>query len=182
MTEDSLLQKAGNGIMFNLSWVAIVTSESAPIAAAVVAIHILVHQLWIGRGIPELVFIGGVSLFGLLLDQLMFSMGLFVVDGKLALAPLWLTCLWPVLATTLDHAFAGLQRHLVVASILGALGGLGSYYAGTGMTAVDFANPVAGPLIIAVAWAVLFPALALVARLWFLNNEEGEDINDAHLA
>ena len=121
MPEDNLKQKLGNGVMFNISWLAIVSSESLPIAAGVVAAHLLIHQLWIGRGRRELAFIAGVALFGLLLDQALFAMGVFTLDGRLATAPLWLTCLWPALATTLDHAFAGLQRMPVVAAILGGI-------------------------------------------------------------
>jgi uncharacterized protein (DUF697 family) len=97
----------------------------------------------------------------------------FKLDGRFALAPLWLTCLWPVLATTFNHAFAGLQRMPVVAAILGAIGGYGSYVAGTALSAVEFADPVYGPVIIAVLWAGLFPALGALARLWF-DNREGE--------
>ena len=174
MPEDSLLQKAGNGLLFNISWLAIVSSESALIAPAVVAAHLLVHQLWIGRGNRELVFIAGVALFGLLLDQLLFAVGVFTVAGEWSLAPLWLSCLWPVLATTLDHAFAGLQKHPALAAVLGAGGGVGSYYAGTAMSAVDFVNPVAGLVIMGALWAVLFPVLAMAARYWFAEEPRHE--------
>ena len=173
MAEDTLLQKAGNGLLFNLSWLAIVTSESLLLAPAVVLAHLLIHQLWIGRGARELAFVAGVTLFGLLLDNLLFAAGLFTVNGEWSLAPLWLSCLWPVLATTFQHAFAGFQRSLPLAAVLGAAGGAGSYYAGTGMSAVDFADPVIGLVIIGALWALLFPALALAARYWF-EEENGE--------
>lgn len=173
MPEDTLLQKAGNGLLFNISWLAIVTSESMLVAPTVVAAHLLVHQLWIGRGIRELAFIAAVALFGLLLDNLLFGLGLFTVGGEQSLAPLWLSCLWPVLATTFGHAFSGLQKSPALAAVLGAVGGAGSYYAGTGMSAVDFADPVSGLVIIGALWAVLFPALALAARYWFEEENDG---------
>ncbi len=179
MPEDTLLQKAGNGLLFNFSWLAIVTSESLLIAPLVVAAHVTIHQLWIGRGLRELQFIAGCALFGLLLDQLLFAVGVFTLDGRAALAPLWLTCLWPVLATTFDHAFATLQRQLTLAGILGGIGGITSYYAGTAMSAVDFADPVYGPAIIGVLWAALFPAMAAVAHVWFREEDNG---GEAHLA
>ena len=59
----------------------------------------------------------------------------------------------------------------VVAAILGGIGGYGSYLAGTAMSAVDFADPVYGPAIVGVLWAALFPVLALLARLWFRDQE-----------
>ncbi len=180
MPEDSLLQKIGNGLLFNLSWLAIVSSQSLVIAPAVALAHIVIHQLWLGRGNRELAFIAGVALFGLVLDQALFAVGLFTLDGERALAPLWLTCLWPVLATTFQHAFVGLQRAPVLAAILGAMGGVGSYYAGTSMSAVGFADPVYGLAFIGVLWAALFPAIATVARLWFENEEEnGGEVHPA---
>ena len=80
------------------------------------------------------------------------------------LAPFWLSCLWPVLATTMMHAFSGLQKHLLMAAVLGAVGGTLSYLAGTRLTDVAFGSPVAGPVAIGLLWAALFPMLARVAR------------------
>ena len=180
MPEDTLLQKAGNGLMFNISWLAIVSTESLLIAPLVVIAHVTMHQLWIGRGSRELTFIAGVSLAGLLLDQIQFALGLFTVNGQRALAPLWLSCLWPVLATTLNHAFAGLQRMPTVAAILGGIGGVGSYYAGTRMSSVDFGDPVYGLAIVGVLWVVLFPVMAALAKMWFEEDEENG--GEVHLA
>ncbi|MDJ0879594.1 MAG: DUF2878 family protein [Halieaceae bacterium] len=179
MPDDTLLQKAGNGLLFNLSWLAIVTSQSLLIAPLVVVVHLTIHQLWIGRGLRELQFIAGCSLFGLLLDNLLFAVGVFTLDGRAALAPLWLTCLWPVLATTFDHAFASLQRQLTLAGILGGIGGIMSYYAGTSMSAIGFADPAYGLAIIGALWAGLFPAMAAMAQFWF---RQEENRGEAHLA
>ena len=164
---EGLLQKAGNGLMFNLSWLAIVSSGSLLVALPVAAAHLLVHQLWLGQGRRELAFIAGVSLLGLLLDQFLFAVGLFTLGGEPSLAPPWLSCLWPVLATTLNHAFSMLQRNLALAAVMGGIGGAGSYYAGTAMSAVGFADPVIGLAAMGALWVILFPALALAARLTF---------------
>ncbi|MEM0954211.1 MAG: DUF2878 domain-containing protein [Pseudomonadota bacterium] len=180
---DTLWQKAGNGTLFNLSWLAIVTTSSIVVAPVVVAIHLLIHQFWIGLGHRELLFVIAVSLFGVLLDQILFAVGLFTVDGSIALAPFWLSCLWPVLATTFQHAFAGLQQRLLIAAVLGGIGGYGSYRAGTALSAVEFADPSQGPLIVGALWVVLFPALALAARYWFtVGADAGEDEADAGYA
>jgi hypothetical protein len=157
--------------MFNISWLAIVSTASAVLAPLIVACHLAAHFAWMGRGRREILLVAGVSIFGLLLDQSLFALGLFTINGAGALAPLWLSCLWPVLATTLGHAFSGLQQRPLLAATLGALGGAGSYYAGTRMTAVDFADPGSGLLIIALIWALLFPALALTARNVLEGNE-----------
>jgi hypothetical protein len=174
---EGLLEKAGNGVMFNVSWLAIVASQSIVVALPVAAVHLLIHQLWLGQGRRELLFIAAVSLFGALLDQFLFAVGVFTLAGKSSLAPVWLSCLWPVLATTMNHAFSMLQRNLALAGVLGGIGGLGSYYAGTSMSVVDFADPVVGPTLITGLWIVLFPALATAARLTL-----SEDQGDARLA
>lgn len=164
---EGLLQKAGNGILFNLSWLAIVSSQSLAVALPVAAAHLAVHQLWLGQGRRELAFIAAVTALGLALDQFLFAVGLFTLAGEHSAAPLWLGCLWPVLATTLNHAFAVLQRNLLLAAVLGGIGGAASYLAGTAMSAVGFADPSAGLILIGALWAILFPALALAARHTF---------------
>jgi len=157
-------RKLANGLLFNLSWLAIVGTESSLPAPPVVAVHLLVHYIWFSRPLAEWLLIAGVALFGALLDQALFALDLFRLEGRPAPAPLWLSCLWPVLATTLIHAFGFLQRHLLLAAALGALGGAGSYYTGTAMSSVDFRDPLAGTLLIGVLWTALLPLLALAAR------------------
>ena len=159
--------------MFNISWLAIVSSESIRVALPVVLVHLAIHKIWLVRGWREPLFILAVSLFGILLDQFLFAIGLFTLAGEPAHTPLWLSCLWPVLATTFNHAFSTLQRNLVLAGVLGAAGGAGSYYAGTAMSAVDFGDPVTGLVAITLIWAVLFPTLALAARV-ALSEVHGE--------
>lgn len=106
----------------------------------------------------------GVSLIGLTIDQILFAAGVFLSPTSVAFAPLWISCLWPVLATTLMHAFSALQSRLILASIAGAIGGGMSYIAGTRLSDVDFASPLWGPVFMAALWSFLFPLLLMVAR------------------
>lgn len=162
----------GNGLLFNISWLVIVLSESAVIGLAQVALHLLLHFYWIGRGLREMRLVGVVVALGWLLDQALFATGVFTVVGQPAPAPLWLSCLWPVLATTLCHAFVGLQGRLMLAGALGAVSGCASYVAGVRLTQIDFGEPVWSPLLIAALWAVLFPALLrLAAHIVPADNE-----------
>jgi len=175
LPDTDTLQKLGNGLLFNISWLAIVSSQSTLIAVAVVVVHLTIHMLWMGRGGRELLFIAALSLFGAASDHILFALGVFNVNGQPAAAPIWLSCLWPVLATTLAHAFSVLQQRLLLASVLGAIGGFASYSAGTAMSAVGFADPLYGPVLIAALWAILFPALALAARLTFAHSDHAAD-------
>lgn len=158
------LDTVANGILFNISWLAIVGTHSPLIAPAVVATHLIVHFAFSGRGLPEAKLVLAVTVVGFLLDWLLFSTGVFTISGATASAPLWISCLWPVLATTLMHAFRGLQQRPWLASAIGAIGGTGSYLAGTRMTDVEFASLFWGPVIIAITWALVFPLLLSAAR------------------
>lgn len=155
-----------NGTLFNISWFAIVLTHSPYIAPLVVALHLAIHFSLLGRGWPEARFIALVTAIGAALDQGQFALGVFVVEGARSLGPLWLSCLWPVFATTLAHAFAGFRTRTVPAALVGGLGGGGSYLAGTRLSNVDFADPVLGPIILGVTWAVAFPLLLRLAPLF----------------
>ncbi len=88
---------------------------------------------------------------------------MFNLAGQPALAPLWLACLWPVFATTLMHSFAVLQNRLLLAAVCGALGGALSYIAGVRLSAMEFASPLWGPVLLGALWAAVFPLLLQVA-------------------
>lgn len=154
-----------NGLMFNITWLIIVTSESAVIAPSAALLHLLIHFVVMGKGYIELKVIFQVALLGVVVDQLLFYFQVFTVDGQAALPPLWMFCLWPVLATTIMHAFSSLQNRYLLAAVLGGVGGVASFVAGTRLTGVEFASALFGPVIIAVVWAALLPLLLQLPRL-----------------
>lgn len=159
-----LVKVLGNGLLFNISWLVIVLSESAAIALAQSAVHLALHFFWLGRGASELRLVAALFAGGWLLDQALFASGVFTLAGEASRAPLWISCLWPVFATTLCHAFAGLQTRPMLAGVLGACSGSASYVAGVRLTQVDFGEPLWSPLLLAILWGGLFPSLLWVAR------------------
>ncbi len=152
-----------NIVLFNISWFAIVLSQSSLVAPLIVGIHLLLHWRVMGKGKDELRLIGGVTLCGVVVDQLLFKTGVFNLAGQPALAPLWLSCLWPVFASTLMHSLVVFQNRIALAAVCGALGGALSYIAGVRMSAVDFASPLWGPVLLGTLWAVIFPLLMQIA-------------------
>lgn len=160
-----------NGLLFNASWLLLLLTHSNLLAPLLVLAHLTVHRLWFLRQQREWLLIALVTAGGLLLDQLIFAASVLTVNDSHAWPPLWLGCLWPIFATTLNHVFKPLQQRLLLAAVLGAVGGTGSYIAGVGMTNVTFGAPLWSPLTIAVIWAVLMPLLCVgAARL--LNPKE----------
>jgi hypothetical protein len=164
-TDEPIAYALVNGLMFNITWFAIVTTESMVVAPILAVLHLVVHFVVMGKGFIELKVVAQVTLIGVVLDQLLFYLNVFNVGGLSALPPLWLSCLWPVLATTFMHAFAGLQCRYFMASALGAVGGALSFIAGTGLTSVAFESDFFGPVIVGALWAVLFPLLLQIPRL-----------------
>ena len=162
--DPGILTALTNGLMFNISWFAMVYTHSPYWAPAIAAVHLLLHFSTIGRGLVEVQFVMGVSLLGFTLDQMLFAVGVFQTPHSVAFAPLWISCLWPVLATTFMHAFGTLQHRLILASIAGAIGGGLSYVAGARMSDVDFVSSLWGPIFMASLWAILFPLLLVVAK------------------
>jgi Protein of unknown function (DUF2878) len=147
-----------NGVLFNLSWFAIVLTHSSLIAVAIAVAHLVAHFRFMGKGRAELRLIAVVTLGGAVVDQLLFRIGVFNLAGQPALAPLW-----PVFATTLMHAFAVFQNRVSLAVVFGALGGALSYTAGVRLTDIDFGSPLWGPVILGMLWAIIFPLLLTIA-------------------
>src|SRR6056297_1404573 len=159
-----------NAVFFNISWFVIVVTQSSLIGPAQAALHLLLHFWLIGRGAPEMRLIAVVLVPGIGLDQLMFATGV-LSSARASFAPLWLSCLWPVFASTLCHAFRSFHDRTVLAALLGAFGGAGSYVAGARLSDVVISSPVVGTLILAVVWAVLFPLLLKLAARWVPEHE-----------
>ena len=159
-----------NGIMFNLTWLGIVVTQSAVIAPVLAGAYLVVHFFLMGEGKEELRFIAGFAIFGVCVDQVLFRTGVFTVAGIAAGAPVWMGCLWPALATTFRHAFAGLRTHLLLSALVGGVGGAASYIAGTRLTDVAFTSDAWGIVILALLWAVIFPVALVMAN----ETDDGE--------
>lgn len=153
-----------NGLLFNLAWFAIVATQSPVIAPLAAGLYLLVHFWVMGEGRLEAMVIVQVTLIGLVVDRILFMAGVFTIDGAAAAPPLWMLCIWPVLATTLMHAFSGLQQRPLVAAVAGGIGGAASFIAGTRLTDVAFGSELFGPIIMATLWAILFPLLLQIPR------------------
>jgi hypothetical protein len=82
------------------------------------------------------------------------------------LAPIWIVTLWMSFALTLNHSLAYLKSHPLLAAALGAVGAPLAYWiAARAWHALVFvAAPALALAVVAVAWALLAPALCLLAR------------------
>lgn len=159
-----MLKQIANALLFQAGWFACVAGGNSYwllIAGGV----LLMHLLWISSWAAEGRLLLWITAIGVLLDSGLMGLGVFDFGSHGALIPLWLMLLWPVLATTLNHCLNWTAQPWWRASLLGAVSGPLSYYAGSQLAGVQLPLGVwPSLLLLAAIWAVVFPLLHAVAR------------------
>ncbi len=160
-----------NFILFQIGWFACVLSGASEnyywagilIVAFIVAVHL-------ARAVDmrnEMVLIVLTMIIGTTWDSMLTAAGLFEFSNGVSvswLVPLWLISMWALFATTLNVSLKWLKGRYVLAAALGAIGGPLAYYAGHRLGAVDFSNTVNSMIAVGAGWAVIMPALVLIAN------------------
>lgn len=155
-----------NALLFQASWFACVLGGNSwwllvPLAALVI------HFSWVSSWAAEGKLIVSVALVGAALDSFLLQLGVFDFASTDTLAPIWLVLLWALLATTLNHCLAWSAKPIWLASILGAIAGPLSYFAGSALAGVELPlGQLHTGLILAPIWAVAFPLLHGFAHLY----------------
>jgi hypothetical protein len=108
---------------------------------------------------------------GCVLDGVLLNTGLlrYALAWPLAvLPPAWILALWICFALTFTQSLKYLQKNLLAAALLGAVGGPLAYLgAARGWHAVSFTHPLWRSLLgLAAGWALATPLLAQLARHW----------------
>ncbi|MBK3508740.1 DUF2878 domain-containing protein [Pseudomonas sp. MF6747] len=159
-----MLKSLANAVLFQCGWFACVLGGDSGwllVVGAVLAIHLL----WIGSWSREGRVILAVTLLGTVVDTALRTFGVFHFSFPGPLIPFWLVLLWALLATTLRHCLAWSAQPWWRASVLGAVGGPLSYYAGSQLAGVSFGYGTAPTLVgLALLWALVFPVLHWIAR------------------
>ena len=159
-----MLKSLANTVLFQCGWFACVLGgDSRWLLIGIAALG--AHLLWISSWTREGRVILAVTVLGTLVDTALRGLGVFEFNTPGPLIPLWLILLWALLATTLRHCLAWSARPWWLASLLGAVGGPLSYYAGSQLAGVSFGYGTIPTLIgLALLWAMLFPLLHRIAQ------------------
>ncbi|UZE11061.1 DUF2878 domain-containing protein [Pseudomonas sp. B21-053] len=167
-----MLERLANAALFQLGWFAcVVGGNSLWLLVALAAL--VIHLLWISRWGDEGRLILSVVLLGTTVDSSLRWLGVFDFADVAPLIPLWLMLLWALLATTLRHCLIWSANPWWLASLLGAVGGPLSYYAGSQLAGVQFPYGQLPTLIgIGLLWALLFPTLHFMARRLASDNHD----------
>ena len=159
-----------NFVAFQAGWFACVlgAAHGWPVAGTAIAcIIVAAHILMARQPREELMLVAIAVAIGLIWDSSLLAMGWigftsgFVVEG---IAPHWIVALWALFAMTLNVSLRWLKSRIALAAIMGAIAGPLAYWGGARLGAVSFVEPVLGTVALSIGWAVLTPALALIAR------------------
>ncbi|MGN7442393.1 DUF2878 domain-containing protein [Pseudomonas lactis] len=159
-----MLKSLANAVLFQCGWFACVLGgDSRWLLIGIAALG--AHLLWISSWAREGRVILAVTALGTLVDTALRGLGVFEFNTPGPLIPLWLILLWALLSTTLRHCLAWSAQPWWLASLLGAVGGPLSYYAGSQLAGVSFGYGTLPTLIgLALLWAMLFPLLHRIAQ------------------
>lgn len=157
-----------NLAFFKIGWVGCVMFAAAgePLLATLcVAAVALAHLATVEAPAKEALMLAAAALIGLGWESFMVWTGLVRYPGHESslLAPYWIVAMWVLFATTINHGLRWAKRSLWVASLAGLLGGPMAFWGGMNLGAVEFSHTAAALALIGVGWAVLLPALTLVA-------------------
>ena len=161
-----MLKQIANAVLFQAGWFACVLGGNSYWLLIPVAV-LLIHLLWISSWAAEGKLLLWITALGTVLDSALMLLGVFDFGSQGLLIPLWLILLWAVLGTTLRHCLAWTAKPLWRASLLGAIGGPMSYYAGSQLAGVQLPLGLwLSMSLLAVLWAAVFALLQwLSARL-----------------
>lgn len=155
-----------NAVLFQIGWFACVLGGTGPWLLVPVAV-LCIHFLWISSWTAEGKLVVTVVLAGAAIDSFLMQIGVFKFPGGSLLVPLWLVALWAMLATTLNHCLAWTARPIWLASLLGAIAGPLSYFAGAALADVELPlGPGTTFALLAAVWAVVFPLLHGFAHVY----------------
>ncbi|TFB42709.1 DUF2878 domain-containing protein [Pseudomonas sp. F01002] len=159
-----MLERLANAALFQIGWFACVIGGSGLWLLVALAV-LVIHLLWISRGADEGRLILSVLLLGTTVDSSLRWLGVFDFNDVAPLIPPWLMLLWALLATTLRHCLQWTANPWWLGSLLGAVGGPLSYYAGGQLAGVQFPFGQSPTLIgIGLLWALLFPTLHFMSQ------------------
>ncbi|MEA9978099.1 MULTISPECIES: DUF2878 domain-containing protein [unclassified Pseudomonas] len=159
-------KRLANALLFQIGWFACVLGGNS-LWLLLAGVVLAMHLLWISSWRTEGPLVVSVALIGTLIDSLLLKSGVFSFASEGLLIPLWLMVLWAVLATTLNHCLDWTATPWWRASVLGAIGGPMSYYAGSKMAGVYLPLGLwPSMLLLGIIWAVLFPLLQKLAKIY----------------
>ena len=169
----STLRQAWSIVGLNIGWFACVLAAAWNVhwlSILIVSVLGAIHLAVIGRArvIPAILLMAASLVLGLALDTALIMLGTFEPNRWLMPYPMttiWLLMLWVNFSLVLNESLQFLQRHFLIAAVMGALFGPLAYFAASRLGAIHIMHPVNRRLLlICIAWAVAMPLISLIAK------------------
>jgi hypothetical protein len=112
----------------------------------------------------SLMLIGLALAAGVVVETVMFQLGLVVYPTSPDGVPVWMLALWPLFATTLSVGLRWFQARHLSAALAGAVLGPLAYWAGAAAGAISLPETRISLLYIGLVWMLAFPILLELAR------------------
>ena len=153
-----------NGLLFQLGWFSSVLGGDT-IALVVSLFILIIHHLFFVTDKKEWLLIATIACIGLAIDSILSLTGILVFTSVSFGIPVWLFCIWVLFACTINHSLSWLKQKPLLALLMGAIAGPSSYFAGSKLSDVSFAQPLLLSLVImAVVWALVLPILTTLSK------------------
>ena len=158
-----------NVIAFKVGWASTIfgAANGMPFLGPVIVVAVvMLHLIRADRPAEEFQLLLWAGLIGGCWDSALVAAGwLEYANGEFVsgLAPYWIVAMWILFATTLNLTFRWLRSRLALAAVMGAVFGPLSYFVGSSLGAVQIVNLPAAMIALSIAWAILMPALIVLA-------------------
>lgn len=167
-----------NAGFFYLGWLACIHQAVGPYPylGPAIVLGILIYHFTIYKNRwPDIILCLTLAIFGTFVDTIYILIGMLEYKGGYSafpsIAPLWITALWSLYAISVNHSLRWLNYHVLLASSLGAAGGISSYLVGIKLDAAT-ANwgTISTLSVIGCVWAIVVP-LSLKFGTWLRTGE-----------
>lgn len=176
-----------SGLIFEIVWLACVLDPSSLLVVSLTLANLVLHfVLFHGSEVAggqwrycvrSFVWLAAVTLAGVVVDSILFRVGLFYTEPAPYTVPLWLGCLWLNFALAVRFAFIFLHGRILLAGLFGLVGGPLSYLIGAKLGDVSLAEPLWFTLsVLALVWVIILPLIVCTLPVeTLLKSENGRE-------
>ncbi len=160
----------GNFLFFKAGWLSSVlggANQMPWLGPMAVAIAVLAHLWFAQRPGAEVALILVCAAIGALFDSLLVAAGFVSYSSGMfsdSAAPYWIIGMWVLFATTLNLSLSFLKGRLWLSMVCGLVAGPLAYLGGAKLGGIVLVDETAAMTSLAIGWAVIMPALMLLAE------------------
>lgn len=142
-----------------------------PFFGPFVVAMLLIYQMFLTTVFwVDAILVVSLALVGTIVDSLYIWIGLIEFKGGYAccphIAPLWITSLWALYASSINHSLDWLRWHIIlIAAPTGAAGAISSYLVGIQLgAATSHYSPTVTFGVIGLVWAIVVPVSLMYSK------------------